>query len=388
MIPVQQSPRNLHVSSAYGHYLPTRPDDWRDDELDAWRRDLVASGRWNAAIERAWSNLLRLRDVEAPQQSTVLYRRAAPLPPEVLAQMPLAVMAQGTYWRCPRLARLSHRLASLLDRLPQGEGANYAAMRRMADGFQAFESASWVAAVYTDGLLLAGGLQIRFLEGRFHVALGDRRVASGPCHDAAIRRLQLLVLGWACLIRMIVATSLQHAIPVFRRSLATPLQFALPVPVRQHACNGLILAAGRVETARLTLLGESSEPAEWGGRLRVARAILRASRGCRRTQEAIDIAVADIARTVDLLRPITVPMPSRAEILSRLDSQSGQNIRAWAGPDAVPLDDARADTFHVFQDDITGQRHLATFRALGLAVDFERSNRRQITARLYLSTAA
>lgn len=383
MLEASKQPRNLEVGTDYSHYLPSRSDDWRDDELDAWRSYLVSTGKWTLNVERAWANMLHCRNEEGGLVRNVLYSGYRPLPAEVLAQMPLQVLVQGTYWRCPQLARLSHRLSCLLQSACcQGGAPNIAAMHRMRDGLRDLNDVAWVASVHSNGLTLAGGLRIRLHDGRFDVLLDQLVIASGVCRDGAIAKLKRLAVGWACLLRMIIATSLQHAVPVFQRSLASRLQFALPAAASHPQGNAILLTAGKVESALTTLLGYSHDPVEWRERLAVAGAILRASRGVQSILGAIDQAVVSIAFDVALLRPITFQLPSREEILSRTDELSRQNIHAWASGTRVALEDPRAEEFQVWQDDMALPRHLATFRSLGLAVDFERSNRKEIKFRL------
>lgn len=386
MLEASKERRNLEVGTAYNHYMPERSDDWRDDELEAWKSHLVSTGKWTLNVERAWANMLHCRHEEGGLVRHVVHSGYRPLPAEVLAQMPLQVLAQGTYWRCPRLARLSHRLSCLLQSAcEQGGASNIAAMHRMRDGLRDLDDVPWVASVYGNGLAFAGGLRIRLHDGRFDVLLDQLVIASGVCRDGALARLKRLAVGWACLVRMIIATSLQHAVPVFQRSLASRLQFALPAAVSHPHGNAILLTGGRVDSARVTLLGDSHDPEEWRDRLVVAGEILRACRRTQATAQAVDRAVASVAFSVTLLRPITFQLPTREEVLSRMDDLSRENIHAWAGGARVALEDPRAEEFQVWQDDIAFPQHLATFRSLGLAVDFEHANRKQVRLRLSIA---
>jgi hypothetical protein len=384
MIEPRNGRRNLKVGDYYNQHLPEQQYDWRDDELQAWRAYLIASGKWNTSVARGWDNMMRCRQDEQGLVNRVVYRSYGSLPIEVLAQIPAATIAQGAYWRCPRVARLSHRLAGLLkDVCAAGGKPNVAAMHRMRDELRPLAQEEWALALHCNGVTLVGDLRIRLHDGVFDIHLGGNTIiATGSCRDAATPILKRFARGWACLVRMVIASALRHAVGSFGRTLATPLQFALPAAVAGKTENAVAIERGSVKFITVTLLSDSITTDEWGARLAVAGQILRAARHSEAIRVAIHRAIDDVSADVPLLQSITFELPTRTEVVSRLDAHAHRFVHARAGAARVPIDDPRAEVFEVWQDDVAVPRHLATFPSLALAVDFEYANRKEITMRL------
>lgn len=384
MIEPRGDRRNLKVGDYYNQYLPLQQYDWRDDELQAWRAYLVASGKWNANVQRGWDNMMRCRQNECGLLNRVIHRSYGPLPTEVLAQMPAMAIAQGSYWRCPRVALLSHRLAGMLNAVCAGGGKpNTAAMHRMRDELRPMAQSPWVQTLHCNGITLIGGLRIRLHDGVFDIHLGGNAIiATGSCRDAATPELRRFARGWACLVRMLIASALRHAVGTYGRTLASPLQFALPAAVAGKTENAVAVERGNVRLCTTTLLSDSITTNEWSARIAIARKILRAARDSEAVQAAICRAIDDVATAVPLLRSITFEPPSREEVLSRVDTEARRFIHAWTGATRVPIDDPRAEVFEVWQADMALPKHVATFPSLALAVDFEHANRKEVTMRL------
>jgi hypothetical protein len=384
MIEPRADRRNLKVGDYYNQHLPLQQYHWRDDELQAWRAYLIASGKWNANVQRGWNNMMRCRQDECGLLNRVVHRSYGPLPVEVLAQMPATAIAQGTYWRCPRVALLSHRLARTLKAVcASARKPNTAAMHRMRDQLRPLALAPWVQTLHCNGITLTGGLRIRLHDGVFDIHLGGNTiVATGSCCDAATPELKRFARGWACLVRMVVASALRHAVGTYGRTLASPLQFALPAAAAGKTENAVAVERGNVRLSTMTLLSDSTTTNEWSARRAVAGKILRAARESEAIQAAIRRAIDDVAVDLTLLQMITFELPTREEIVSRLDSEARRFIHARAGATRVPIEDPRAEVFEVWQDDVAVPQHVATFPALALAVDFEYANRKEITMRL------
>lgn len=388
MIQPRTAPRNLAVGGSYTHYMPEQPYDWRDDELEAWRANLVTTKKWDHTTQRAWNNMLHCRNAESGMLNRVVFPSYGGLHAEVLAQMPAAVIASGTFTSCPRIALLSHRLSVLIGSvcLP-GKKPNLAAMHRMRDDLRSMHKAPGLRALYCNGFEMAGGLRIRLHDGVFDVHLGGNLIiATGACSDVATAAMKRLAMGWACLVRMMIASQLRHAAREFGRTLSTPLEFVLPTTNTGRVDNAITVVGNSPRTATMTMLSSTDCAEEWENRLVVANAILRGAYGSDVLQDAITRAVDAVASDVPLLRPITFAAPSRADTLSKLDTRARQFIKARAGNEPVHIDDEAADTFEVWQDDIAYPYRLATFNSLALAVDFEKSNRKEITMRLRVVT--
>ena len=375
--------RNLAVTQSYRHGVPDHPDHWTDQELAEWRDSLQAAGKWSAQSERAWDAMLEARSDTFGQFRSVLYSGYAPLPPEVLATAPKGILAEGLYKPNPALPLLSHRIHQAISTLPDGPRPNRAAMDRIIEGLRPGRVYRGVVTRYLKGAELIGGLLILMKDGRMTISLHGRRLREVNCADAQLPALVRLYGLWRRLVRMCVAEALVHALPAAGRTLDDRIQLALPLEHGSPAREVLIPEGKRIRQCVMQVLHGRDMWADWPQRYEFAGRLIDLMRDSRlQIVNAIDRALQDFGTRCPLLQPIDVPAPTRTEIEARIDALSRQNIRALCGDGEVDLVDPRAEQYEVLQDSMTGLYPIGRFKAFALAVDFEYSNRRQITSRL------
>ena len=376
------TPRNLALGTSLDGLLPAEPNHWTDGELTDWRSFLQATGRWDAARQRRWDNMLHLRDTEGALERELLYRPRGGLPANVLATQPLSLLAQALLPECPALPQISHRIAEALSSLERGAKPNRAAMARLSAACSRLLNHRGVASVWTGagdggGIDLIGGLCLRWADGRFAIALGQRVLAEGGCTDRLVPGLRRLASLWRRLVRTALACRLQHGVPTFRRSLQAQLTFALP-PCGSRGAGEMALCpdpAGGISPRRLQLLGPTHPLEEWSERYAVAGKLVAAAGGVGLlVRVEVDSVVAEERWPFDLVGTLVVTGPTLDAVIAQMDDAGRRNILAYAGSEPVCLEDPRASSFEVWQ---AGRHPMlrASFASLATAVDFERSNR-------------
>lgn len=390
MINVLETPRNLSVGGYYQKNIPEHPSCWTDQELEEWKASLIADGKWTDDLARGWGNMMRCRVEEANIENRVKYSSYGGLHREVLATLPVETIAAGAYWRDPELAKLSHRLALLIESMASAEAKpNQVAMRRSLKKLHAYGHAGGAVQVLEEAIALPGGLRIYLTKGRVEVVLHSDVLGEGNCGPRMDRLLRRLIGGWTRLMKRMLACELHHGVVRFCRVVGTPLQFCLPVPRTKGVDNAYVIENGRAILKSMEVLPESDIYLERMERARAAAAFYRGSRGSRAFDNVLKSCVALIDQAhFRILQRITFDTPSTTEVLARADEVARHFIVAKAGSNVVELDDIRATQYEVWQDDIAVPIRLGTFTTLSLAIDFECSNRKDVQFRLGVAVAS
>lgn len=384
---VKHNPRNLVVTQRWPDWrdgVPEQPYDWTDDELTEWKAYLESTGRLGRLNALAWDNLHDCRHAGDGLHNQAVWLTGYALPPEVFATLPLNVMAQRCYGINPALAKLSHRAGEGMRAIPSGRRPNSAAMERLVPILRGLNGRRGVLKATGTQTLLVGGLGLRLAGGEARIELFGEPVHQFNCMDAAIPGLGTLYRRWVRLVRMCIAELVEHAIEGSGRRLDCQVRLALPLESKRSTCT--VLAFGRRGLGREILrVIEGRDPfADWEERYRFAGQVVDAITQYPLSESAgeLEAVVRTFHARVPLLQPITIAAPTRQELESRVDELSRQNIRAHRDGVEVDLLDPHASGYEVFQDTIVGLEKIAEFRSFGLAVDFERSNRKEVTMRL------
>lgn len=384
---VKRNPRNLAVSQRWPEWregVPEHPYDWTDDELAQWKAYLESTGRLGRRNALAWDNVHDYRHARDGLHNQAVWRTGQTLPPEVFATLPVDVMAQRYYGINPALAKLSHRAGEGMRAMPSGCKPNSAAMGRMVAILRVLNRRRGVMKATGTQTLLVGGLGLRLANGEATIELFGEPIHQFNCTDAALPGLGTLYRRWVRLVRMCIAESLEHATEPSGRQLGCQVRLALPLETKRSVCT--VLASGRRGLGRETLrVVDGRDPfANWGERYLFAGEVADTITRSPSSESAAELesVVRTFHARVPLLQAITVAAPTRQELESRVDELSRQNIRAIRDGAEVDLLDPDATSYEVFQDTMVGLEKIAEFRSFGLAVDFERSNRKKVTMRL------
>ena len=390
---VKRNPRNLAVTQRWPDWrdgVPEQPYDWTDDELAEWKAYLESTGRLGRRNALAWDNVHDYRHARDGLHNQAVWRTGYALPPEVFATLPLDVMAQRYYGINPALAKLSHQAGEGIRAMPSGRKPNSAAMGRMVAILRDLNGRRGVMKVTGSQILLVGGLGLRLADGAATIELFGEPVHQFNCTDAAMSGLVTLYRRWVRLVRMCIAESLEHAIEPSGRRLGCQVRLALPLESKRPLCN--VLAPGQRGLGREALrIIDGRDPfADWKERYCFAGEVIDAisQYPSSALTDGLEAVVQTFHARAPLLQPITIKPPARQELEARVDALSRQNIRALRDGAEADLLDPHATSYEVFQDTMVGLEKIAEFRSFGLAVDFERSNRKKVTMRLSMGVGA
>lgn len=390
---VKHNPRNLVVTQRWPDWrdgVPEQPYDWTDDELTEWKAYLESTGRLGRRNELAWDNVHDCRHARDGLHNQAIWRTGIALPPEVFATLPLDVMAQRYYGINPALAKLSHRAGEGMRAIPSGRRPNSAAMERLVPILRGLNGRRGVLKATGTQTLLVGGLGLRLAGGEARIELFGKPAHQFNCTDAAMSGLITLYRRWVRLVRMCIAESLEHAIEPSWRRLECQVRLVLPLESKRSVCT--VLASSQRGLGRETLrVVDGRDPfADWEERYGFAGKVVDAITQYPSSESTgeLEAVVRTFHARVPLLQPITIEAPTRQELESRVDDLSRQNIRALRDGVEVDLLDPHATGYEVFQDTIIGLEKIAELRSFGLAVDFERSNRKKVTMRLSMGVGA
>ena len=380
--------RNLEINTPPLKHLPKDCTAWSDSELAAWKAHLQSCDLFTPKLESAWDRMVDYR-TDALPADVAFTRRDVPV--EVLAESPIEWLAYRSYPNCPDMAALSHQIAVLIETMQGVDGmASKASQGRLIDLCDRFNRRSpHIGSFQPSRLRLPGGFVLSVREKVVTLTLGADEFMRAPATDAQRPHLRKLVSRLQRLVRMAVAVSLRHAVPGFRLTLDTALEFALPVqtPASTYENAIVVSARGRSQLARRDFLPACGYDLEAEARYRVAGMLMR-----HKDSVEVDAALVHAVRApffrVRLLQRIDVQPPALSTVMSRMDETSRRLVVAFRDGVQVALDTPAADAFQVWQDSLTGPALFATVPTLAMAVDLEMSNRVNPGFRLQLVTTA
>lgn len=381
---------STHASPDFQRGLPQRPTHWSEAELADWKAHLLRQPWVNAKrLEASWERMLAHR--RETLERDVPYRGRDLPPAEVVAELPYELLTQRAYLRSPKVALLSDQVLSLLQDIAGApEKASAASGKRLAQLLGAWAPGQRLRRGFrhrpTDGgpASAAGGLRVQVVGATLEVAVCGITVCQAPASDAQARRLRRLASLWARLVRGAVASALQLGAPL-GASLSTPLELVLPALAAGDPGLAYVPDRRTLTAGYRTILWDTNFYADQAARHALAGAMLRRGAGDAAFEACVQRHLEVIFDGLPLraLRPVL----SADAVLARADEVSRSFITAFAGQVPVELS-SMADRYEVRVDDITGPRLLATVHSLALAVDLERSHRREVGMRLVLAAAA
>lgn len=380
--------RDLSIHTLDNRYTPTAPADWSLEELAEYRAFLESSGKDEVVRRGRWESMLAFREEQVDREVTFSSCRLPPV--EVLAEIAPERLAVRACYVCPTLPLLSHRLAECLaDLQAVGGKPNVAAGRRVLEVLRRMGRRRADMQTLHGGLLLSGRLRVLVLGGIVQIALDNATLAELPAAVALLPLLKRIGSVWLRYVRLGIAYAFRLGMPV--SNVSTDSRPALCVPLEDRLGNVVKVVAvieGRIRDAVLAVLPHQSASLDHALRYATAKQLMRSSEESALALRGRDAAMRCLDRIAPAFKSLRHAPSTQDEITARCDGISRQMIKAYANGRITHVEDTAADQFDVFQDDVGIPHRIGSFRSRGLAVDFERSNRKHVSIRLSLGVAA